>query len=83
MAQLFWAGLAKLGPWFHSGAIVSGMVGNSLLAPASLRRAMFHDIPAGNLRPSRLAAALALFGTGPGPPGRLSDLIIFHSTSSL
>jgi hypothetical protein len=63
VAQLFWAGLAKLGPWFHSGAIVSGMVGNSLLVPAPLRRAMFHDIPAGDLRPSRLAAALALFGT--------------------
>jgi hypothetical protein len=63
VAQLFWAGLAKLGPWFHSGAIVSGMVGNSLLAPAPLRRAMFRDVPAGDLRPSRLAAALALFGT--------------------
>ena len=62
LPQLFWAGVAKEGPWFRSGAIVSAMVGNGLLVPGVLRRAMFRDHAGGDLRPSRWARLLAELG---------------------
>lgn len=61
LALWFWAGVSKLNP--HFPAVVCVMISNNpLLRSAWLRRQMYRDHP-NDLRPSRLATALAHVGT--------------------